>query len=147
MPRATPNDHHAFDHLLDARMGGVEPAAAPSEAAPSPQVRQVLFGMQESWKEAAEASAADLAQLYEADARSAAPAPRRPGSDLEMVADELGLTSDLTLEELNRIRRDFALANHPDRVAPALGAHATRRMTAANTLIDQALKRKRNQSA
>jgi len=149
MPHATPSQQHDFDGLLDARLGqAVAPQpAAPSKAAPSPQVHQALFGMQEGSTDAADTPAADLAELYEADGRSTPPAPRAPGSDLEMVAAELDLTSDLTLEDLSRIRRDFALANHPDRVAPALSDHATRRMTSANTLIDQALKRKRNQPA
>jgi hypothetical protein len=145
MPSRTPSD---FDHLLDERLAGIErPGAAPTDTATSPNVRHALFGVQESWKEAGAASAADLAQLYEADGRPAPAATPLLGTDLDMVAAELGLTSDLTLADLNRIRRDFALANHPDRVPAALSEHANRRMTAANTLIDQALKRKRNQAA
>lgn len=149
MPRPPTSHRHDFDHLLDARIavGSAPQAAAPDEPPPSPLVRQALFGMQESWQARADAPAGDFAQRYETDGRQAASVPAVQGSVMETVAAELGLTRELTVDDLNRVRRDFALANHPDRVAPALGHYATQRMTAANTLIDQALKQKRNQSA
>lgn len=74
---------------------------------------------------------------------SEAPAPNAR-SEGEAVHDELRLTSDLTADDLNRIRREFALQNHPDRVTPARRELATRRMTIANALIDEALKQKRD---
>jgi hypothetical protein len=58
------------------------------------------------------------------------------------VFDELGLRDDLSDAELRRIRRDFAVRNHPDRVPLAQRDEATKRMTLANVLIDRALKRK-----
>jgi len=58
------------------------------------------------------------------------------------VAEELALDPGLSVDDLQRIRRKFALDNHPDRVAPWLREEATRRMTMANMLIDQALKRR-----
>lgn len=58
------------------------------------------------------------------------------------VLDELGLRDDLTDAELRRIRRDFAVRNHPDRVPLWQRDEATKRMTLANVLIDRALKRK-----
>ena len=42
--------------------------------------------------------------------------------------------------DLKLIRRKFAMANHPDRVAPRVRGHATRRTTIANMLIDGALR-------
>jgi hypothetical protein len=60
---------------------------------------------------------------------------------LETVPRDLGLSNAMTPEDLHRIRREFALKNHPDRVPPALRGLATMRMVAANTLIDQALAR------
>jgi hypothetical protein len=78
----------------------------------------------------------ELAELYVAE-RLAAPTASYGGK--RSVADELQLTADLTLEDLHRIRREFALANHPDRVAPPMRERATRRMTIANALIDEAL--------
>jgi hypothetical protein len=58
------------------------------------------------------------------------------------VFEELGLRDDLSDAELRRIRRDFAVRNHPDRVPVAQRDEATKRMTLANVLIDRALKRK-----
>ena len=68
--------------------------------------------------------------------------PRGPTSrsEHEKVLAELHLTSNLTAHDLKLIRRKFAMANHPDRVAPRVRGHATRRMTIANMLIDDALR-------
>jgi hypothetical protein len=63
--------------------------------------------------------------------------------DPDAIAKELGLHSDLNSDELKRIRRNFALRNHPDRLDPANRARATQRMTIANMLIDQLLKQKK----
>ena len=56
------------------------------------------------------------------------------------MVDELHITPNLTSTDLKLIRRRFAKANHPDRVAPAVRDQATRRMTIANSLIDEALR-------
>ena len=66
--------------------------------------------------------------------------PPRRKSDKETVAEELRLHAGLTRGDLRRIRRDFALRNHPDRVPPWCRDEANQRMTIANTLIDRALK-------
>jgi hypothetical protein len=71
--------------------------------------------------------------------------PPTPVGDHDGVARELGLTPEMTAKELERARREFALANHPDRVVPLHRDLATRRMTLANMLIDRALQGKRNQ--
>ncbi|WP_395666923.1 hypothetical protein [Methylocella sp.] len=79
----------------------------------------------------------------------AAPAPARPApaprDEDAAIAAELGLRSGLAIDDLRRIRRDFAKKNHPDRFAPALRGDAARRMTIANMLIDQQMKRGRPQ--
>ena len=64
-------------------------------------------------------------------------------SDLETVAGELGLSPDMTVEDLNRCRRDFALTNHPDRVPAGHREAATRRMTIANALVDRGRERQK----
>ncbi|MFI5010980.1 MAG: hypothetical protein ACHQAY_01400 [Hyphomicrobiales bacterium] len=56
------------------------------------------------------------------------------------LAAELGLRAGLKPAELKRIRRAFALANHPDRLDPSRREAASRRMTLANSLIDEALR-------
>ncbi|RUM23183.1 hypothetical protein EFQ99_24480 [Rhizobium vallis] len=57
------------------------------------------------------------------------------------VAAELAISATDTPLTLSEKRRAFARANHPDRVAPPFRDHATKRMTLANLLIDEALRR------
>jgi hypothetical protein len=69
---------------------------------------------------------------------------RGPGTaellcDPASVADPLNLRPGLLPGELHRLRRAYALANHPDRVSPWERDAATRRMSIANALIDEAL--------
>ncbi|AGB72057.1 MULTISPECIES: hypothetical protein [Rhizobium] len=61
----------------------------------------------------------------------------------EEVATELAITSDLTRDALQEKRRSFAKANHPDGVAALFREQATIRMTLANQLIDEAIRRLR----
>ena len=60
-------------------------------------------------------------------------------TDAEIAAD-LDLKSNDRPEILMAKRRAFAMLNHPDRVDPQFKAEATRRMTVANMLVDQALR-------
>ncbi|ENN88041.1 hypothetical protein RHSP_51200 [Rhizobium freirei PRF 81] len=59
----------------------------------------------------------------------------------EEVAAELAITSDHTREVLQEKRRNFAKTNHPDGVDAAFREQATTRMTLANQLIDEAIRR------
>lgn len=56
------------------------------------------------------------------------------------VSEELAISEKDTVESLSEKRRTFAKLNHPDRLSPEFRAHAHARMTAANLLIDQAIK-------
>src|SRR5262245_499732 len=58
------------------------------------------------------------------------------------VADKLQLHAGMTAADLNRLRRTFALAHHPDRAGALERDEACRRMMIANMLIDQALARR-----
>ena len=57
------------------------------------------------------------------------------------IAEDLGLTDGMSLSEIKARRRSFARLNHPDGVAEAFREAATIRMTIANRLIEQALRR------
>ncbi len=59
----------------------------------------------------------------------------------EEIAADLGIANDETPESLALRRRAFAALNHPDRHPSAFRAEATQRMTIANMLIDEALRR------
>ena len=61
-----------------------------------------------------------------------------PPIDPEAIATELGLGRVAKAADLARLRREFAFANHPDRVAPHLRQRAMIRMQVANMLIDDA---------
>ena len=62
--------------------------------------------------------------------------PLRP-TDRESIAAELKLDG-CGRAELAQARRQFAFANHPDRVPPHLRTNALQRMQVANMLIDEA---------
>lgn len=61
-------------------------------------------------------------------------------SDAE-IAEDLALDQCRSAAEIRERRREFALANHPDRVRADYRDAATRRMMIANQLIDAALAR------
>jgi hypothetical protein len=64
-----------------------------------------------------------------------------PPIDPESIAIELGLDLTTHAADFGRLRRSFAFANHPDRVAPHLRHRAMIRMQVANMLIDDAKRR------
>ena len=68
-------------------------------------------------------------------------AEKLPPIDAKSIAAELGLDVPAAKVDFGRIRRNFAFANHPDRVAPHLRQHAMVRMQVANMLIDEAKRR------
>jgi hypothetical protein len=83
---------------------------------------------------------------FEHQSESLAQQPKKP-CDPESVADELRITARMTSSDLNRLRREFALANHPDRADQTQREGATRRMMIANMLIDRELRRRHSASS
>ncbi|ESX15107.1 MULTISPECIES: hypothetical protein [unclassified Mesorhizobium] len=71
----------------------------------------------------------------------AKPEEKLPPIDPDAIAVELGLDHPVKNADLGRMRRSFAFANHPDRVAPHLRQRAMIRMQVANMLIDEAKRR------
>ena len=83
------------------------------------------------------------ALLDEVEVAETPPAPEiiaLPSIEPDVIAAELGL-ADATPADFGRLRRVFALKNHPDRVAPNLRQRALQRMQVANGLIDEAKRR------
>lgn len=78
------------------------------------------------------------------DASFVEPPPKEPMPaflerlSLKEVAEELALDDRETLATLAVKRRNFAAANHPDRLPQDYRANATVRMKLANMLIDEA---------
>jgi len=61
-------------------------------------------------------------------------------TSLADVSEELAIDQNDTIESLGEKRRSFARLNHPDMVSVPFRDNATKRMTAANLLIDQAIR-------
>ena len=66
------------------------------------------------------------------------PPPPLPSIDLADIRRELRIDGVRKPAELDALRRQFAFANHPDRVVPALRERAEQRMRIANMLVDDA---------
>jgi hypothetical protein len=127
-----------FGRILD---GLVQPDHAPGAAARRRSrgfVQHLAEAGAPSPKEQVAAPSDRLSRAYTDD--TGIELPNLPEWERLDVAAELGLTPDLSTADLHRIRRAFALSNHPDRVVPEHRELATRRMTVANALIDQALR-------
>jgi len=97
------------------------------------------------YREAGESVEAELSALLdEVDVEKTTPAAPEiaelPSIEPEAIKAELGL-ENAEPADLGRLRRVFALNNHPDRVAPHLRQRALQRMQVANGLIDEARRR------
>ncbi|HWK32996.1 MAG TPA: hypothetical protein VNR51_04890 [Hyphomicrobium sp.] len=69
--------------------------------------------------------------------------PRVPlKTDPQAIATELSISDRMSIADLNRLRREFARTNHPDRFLDEERHDATRRMMIANMLIDNAVKQR-----
>jgi len=74
------------------------------------------------------------------------PPPLPSKSVHDTVLDELHLTPNLSADDLVKLRREYAKTHHPDLVMPDSREEATRRMTIANVLIDEALRTRKSQA-
>ena len=146
-----PRHTHAFERELETLEAGYADAE-PDQ--PDVSVSR-LFDALKSLSEAAEGvlrePAASPASRYEApppeeparrepraEAAAAAPASRIP-----RTIAPLTLPPGLGAEEIRRLRRQYALDNHPDRVPAEDREEASRAMAQANAEFDRALKRAR----
>ncbi len=145
--------------LEEARRAALDRDEAPAESRSGPksahatsfEFRRVIDDM--AGKLRSYVSARLLSRLYaengvQSNAASIGPAPPPlpPRSEHEIVLDELHLTPGLTAADLLKLRREFAKINHPDRVLPPGREQASRRMTIANSIIDEALRAKRTRA-
>ncbi|MDN5929249.1 MAG: hypothetical protein L0I29_19485 [Hyphomicrobiales bacterium] len=64
-----------------------------------------------------------------------------PETAPDAIARELALHRAADVKALDRLRREFAFKNHPDRVRPEWRDAAMARMQTANRLIDEAKQR------
>ncbi|NHT76318.1 hypothetical protein G8E10_11270 [Rhizobiaceae bacterium CRRU44] len=111
-------------------------------AAGGDAVRQAYADMDEAVSAAPEPPLPRPAPVLQA----AKPLPRQRPAHLDrltpaQVAEDLELSNADTPVTLAERRRAFANRNHPDRHAPEDREAATTRMTIANMLVDEALRR------
>ena len=134
-----------LEDLADAASDPARPPPRPDSATNAPSDRVAHTGqfgsvlnamVRGSWNFV---SPARLSNLY-AEARAGATVETSGLSETESIAEELCIRPRLSAKDLRRIRREFALGNHPDRVSAPRRERATRRMIIANALIEQALK-------
>jgi hypothetical protein len=96
------------------------------------------------YREADEGVEAELSALLDdVDVETAPAEPKNvefPSIEPDAIAAELGL-DDAAPADFGKLRRTFALKNHPDRVPPHLRQLALKRMQVANGLIDEAKRR------
>jgi hypothetical protein len=97
--------------------------------------RDWLFQLFSALESSSDPTSGGKASAYREAAAEAR--PMAPMSEEERVAVELELDSAATVADLKRIRRAFALRNHPDLLHHGLCAQATARMKIANMLIDR----------
>ncbi|WP_297298949.1 hypothetical protein [uncultured Methylovirgula sp.] len=122
------------DVLEDVALTPEEGAEIDSVLAPAAQP-DWLFQIFAAAAEAAVAAQSSAAAYREATGE--AQPSLAPLDEEERVAMELDLANTASLDDLARIRRDFARRNHPDMLHPGLSEQATARMKIANMLIDQ----------
>jgi hypothetical protein len=148
MNRAKRSTSDRFTRLLEA-IDRVEAGDCDANETPQPILHHVHFRCVPPL-ERPEMPMAGVAQLSDtlawigADEDPPAALLKRPlSSDPESVRAELGLGAYSTRAEIQRVRREFAVKNHPDLLDASQQDIATRRMTIANMLLDEALKRLR----
>ena len=147
MSRATSSSRAEFTEILEALQRSFDDPAAATPRISDFQLREILDGLPETGEDHTYVPSQILGKIY-ADAHNPRPpAPEPPKTEEEIVADALKLAPELSIDDLLRIRREYALENHPDRVAPELREQATRRMTIANMLIDQAVRERRSKAS
>jgi len=112
-------------------------AASPQQRAEHWQARQAAERQREQRLATLSASIASYLE-HRVEVRSQISRPADPQS----IARELAITTRMSRSDLNRLRRTFALENHPDRVPTDERENATRRMMIANMLIDGEMKRR-----
>ncbi|MDQ6437215.1 hypothetical protein RB623_24450 [Mesorhizobium sp. LHD-90] len=129
-----------LDELIAARDQSTGPVAAPTIPFDYLSVAEELYSgriqvsddaVEAEYREASEGEPETVA------AETVGGAGSLPSVEPEAIAVELGLDR-ATAADFTRIRRRFAFANHPDRVAPHLRERAMVRMKIANMLIDAA---------
>ncbi len=147
---------HAFERALDdarfdAPLGSDSDADANQSEGPAQKFQSALETLPELAGSSKYVGASSLAAAYMAEAEQAAETPKPPREPPRAPRTErpqpakrpqpIKLRPGLAVRDLKRLRRQYALDNHPDRVPVEMREEAARVMAEANAAIDKALKR------
>jgi hypothetical protein len=134
--RLAPDEREGFQAALDrVRLD------AGDEVRPTSHCLQALNHVPDLWAQRPYVPLV-VARYYEEGDQNSAAAPVIDNATIESVARELDLGSPRSMADLLRLRRAFALRNHPDLVPLEKRARATARMALANFLIDREIRAK-----
>ncbi len=78
------------------------------------------------------------------DVEDSMPVPVQPARPMPLAQLKANLRRNLSIKELNRLRRKFAFEHHPDRASTAERNSASRRLAIANDLVDLAIRNARH---
>lgn len=125
----------------DADLGFV---LGPSEVAhlESMAIQAALPRVPDLWSSELYTGRGDISRRYAEEHVPETKRELRRQTDRFSIAAELNLRAGMPRDEIYRIRREFALSNHPDLFDSGLREIATRRMTIANMLIDEELRKR-----
>jgi hypothetical protein len=133
-----------FASFLDEAMEPTASAARPDRDAAGhvPASPSIPFGFVGDVGELPRASGPDMtAAAYLGLDPEWAGREALPETSPDAIIRELALHRIADLKSLDRVRREFAFRNHPDRVRPEWRDRAMARMQTANRLIDEAKQR------
>jgi hypothetical protein len=131
-----------FASFLDETVEPAANAARPDReiANPAPASPSIPFGFVGDMGELPRAGGADTAAYLGLDAEWTG-REALPETAPDAIVRELALHRVADLKSLDRVRREFAFRNHPDRMRPEWRDRAMARMQTANRLIDEAKQR------
>lgn len=137
-----PTRRHAFDEALEAAR------STPDEDLPefigasfsSPASGPAVGSIGDVAVAAGYVAPASLARVYETELEPEEPPATEPPAEAARKLKATLAGRAHSAHELRQMRRRFASANHPDRVAPEWRADAVAAMAEVNAAIDRALK-------
>jgi hypothetical protein len=140
--RSRSNLPSSFELLIDELFGDDDrPSGAPGSS------RFSINSLEAAWSLGA-ASRIEIGDAHVVSKRPYSFEGNESGSadlllDPNRILIELGLDANFSEADIVSLRREFALRNHPDRVAPELREIATQRMMIANNFMDRYVARLR----
>jgi hypothetical protein len=135
----------SFELLIDELFDNDDrPAGAPGSSRFSINSLEAAWSLRTHSRFTAGETHFEKRRFYSVDASEIdEPSQAKVLLDPNKILIELGLDANFSEADIIALRREYALRNHPDRVAPELREIATQRMMIANDLMDRYVARLR----